>query len=230
MSNENPHLISPPPPDPHQAIQPDSPDFRETPDIAPFSDLREHFPIWLYLICGVALFLAGSSFTGFETFGRGMLDQGAGTPMAASGATQVEAPLSPVELGAKVYGQNCASCHQASGAGQPGMYPPLVASDWVVGSKVRLAAILLKGLQGPITVGGATYSAAVMPSWETSIPPDKMADLMTYLRASWGNKAGPVTEDEVTAAKTKFSAQTAAYSQEQLLSIAPNGPDPTDKK
>jgi mono/diheme cytochrome c family protein len=230
MSHENPDLISPQPPDPHEAIQPNSPDFRETPDIAPFSDLREHFPVWLYLICGFALFLAGSSFTGFQTFGRGMLDQGPGGPVASAAGTQVEAPLTPAQIGAKVYGQNCASCHQASGAGQPGMYPPLAGSEWVLGSKQRLAAILLKGLQGPLTVSGGSYGAQVMPAWETSIPPDKLAALLTYLRASWGNTAGPVTEDEITAAKTKFGAQNGAYTQEQLLGIAPNGPDPTDKK
>ena len=232
MSNENPHLISPQPPDPHEAIQPDSPDFRETPDLPPFSDLREHFPVWLYLICGVALFFAGSSFTGFQTFGRGMLDQGPGGPVASVAGAQAEAPMSPAEMGAKIYGQNCASCHQGTGAGQPGMYPPLVGSNWVIGSKLRLAALLLKGLQGPVTVTGAsgTYGVAVMPAQETALTPAKLANLMTYLRSAWGNKAGPVTEDEVNAAKTKFTSQNGAWSEQQLQAIAPDGPDPTDKK
>jgi len=231
MSHENPDLISPRVPDPHEAIQPNSPDFRETPDIEPFSDLREHFPIWLYIVCGVALFLAGSSFTGFQTFGRGMLDQGPGGPVA-SAAPFAEAPLTPAQIGAKVYGQNCASCHGGSGAGQPGTYPPLAKSEWVLGSKLRLTAILLKGVQGPITVAGGSYGASVMPSWEAAITPDKLAALMTYLRGNsqWGNSAGPVTEDEVNAAKTKFSSQKSPYSEAQLTAIAPNGPDPTDKK
>jgi mono/diheme cytochrome c family protein len=232
MSHENPHLISPPVPDPHEAIQPNSPDFRETPDIEPFSDLREHFPIWLYIVCGIALFLAGSSFTGFQTFGRDMLDQGPGGPNGPAPGAQVEAPQTPAQIGAQVYSQNCASCHQGTGAGQPGTYPPLAGSEWVIGSKARLAAILLKGLQGPITVKGASYGTAVMPPWEASITPDKMAALMTYLRGNtqWGNNAGAVTEDEVTAAKTKFASQKSPYSEQQLTAIAPNGPDPTDKK
>ena len=99
MSHENPELISPRTPDPHEAIQPNSPDFRETPDIEPFSDLREHFPVWLYLICGIALFLAGSSFTGFQTFGRDMLDQGPGGPSGPAPGAQVEAPLTPAQIG-----------------------------------------------------------------------------------------------------------------------------------
>ncbi|HEX4140153.1 MAG TPA: cytochrome c [Candidatus Methylacidiphilales bacterium] len=232
MSHENPDLISPTPPDPQVAIQPNSPDFRETPDIEPFSDLREHFPPWLYIFCGIALFLAGSSFTGFQTFGRDMLDQGPGGPAGPAAGAQVEAPLTPAQIGAKVYSQNCASCHQGNGGGTAGIYPPLAGSEFVLGSKLRLAAILLKGLQGSVTVKGATFNASVMPPWEATITPDKLAALMTYIRGNsqWGNSAGPVTEDEVNAAKTKFSSHKATFTEPELLSIAPNGPDPTDKK
>jgi mono/diheme cytochrome c family protein len=229
MSNENPDLISPVPPDPQAAMQPDSPDFRETPDIEPFSDLREHFPIWLYVVCGVALFLAGSSFTGFQTFGRDMLDQGPGGSTTQD-TNVVEKPLTPAQIGAKIYSQNCASCHQGNGGGQPGTYPPLDGSEWVQGSKLRLTALLLKGLQGPLTVKGASYGAAVMPAQEAVLTPDKLANLMTYLRSAWTNKQGPVTEDEVNAAKAKFASHKASYTEPELLAIAPHGPDPTDKK
>lgn len=232
MSHENPELVSPETPDPQSALQPNSPDFRETPDIEPFSDLREHFPVWLYIACGVALFLAGSSFTGFDTFGRDMLDQGPGGPVHVASAAAVEAPLTPAQIGAKIYSQNCASCHQATGMGQPGMYPPLAGSNWVVGSKLRLTAILLKGLQGPVSVSGAggTFGVSAMPAQEAALTPDKLANLMTYLRSAWNNKAGPVTEDEVNAAKTKFASHSEAFTEQELLSIAPDGPDPTDKK
>ncbi len=99
-----------------------------------------------------------------------------------------EAPLTPAQLGAKVYGQNCASCHQGNGGGSPGTYPPLAGSDWVQGSKLRLAALLLKGLQGPVSVSGApgTFGVSVMPAQEAALTPDKLADLMTYLRSAWG--------------------------------------------
>jgi mono/diheme cytochrome c family protein len=232
MSKQNPHVESPPLPSGDDAIQPSAPDFVETPDVPPLSLEHEPLPIWLYLVCGFALFLAGSSFTGFGIFGQGLLDQGPGGPVLAGASQQVEAPLSPADLGKKIYGNNCASCHDASGSGAPGKYPPLVGSEWVLGSKLRLAAILLKGIEGPLNVKGVSYTANVMPAQESTLTPEKLADLMTYIRGSkdWGNTAGPVTVDEVNAAKTKFASQSASWNEAGLLAIAPHGPDPSDKK
>jgi mono/diheme cytochrome c family protein len=230
MSHQNPQVESPPLPHPDEAIQPTAPDFVETPDISPLSTEREHFPAWLYIACGFILFLSGSSFTGFDIFGQGMLDQGPGGPAIVSASSKPEAPASPMDLGKKIYGQNCASCHQASGEGAPGSYPPLAGSEYVIGSKERLTAILLKGLSGPLTVRGGSYGSMVMPAQEASLTPEKLADLMTYLRGSWGNTAGPVSVDEVNAAKTKFSSHSSSFTEAELLKIAPNGPDPTDKK
>jgi mono/diheme cytochrome c family protein len=228
MSYQNPEVESPKS-HPDEALQPNSPDFKEMPHVPPLAEGREPIPTWVFIVCGVILFLSGSSFTGFQMFGRGMLDQGPGGPIAASSAAQVETPATPLDLGKKVYGQNCANCHQGSGMGQPGSYPPLVNSEYVLGSKERLAALLLKGVQGPLTVGGAVYSTAVMPAQEAILTPEKLANLMTYLRGSWGNKAGPVSTEEVTAAKTKFASQTSAWNEAGLMKIAPNGTDPTDK-
>jgi mono/diheme cytochrome c family protein len=230
MSKQNPHVESPPAPSAEEAIQPNAPDFIEMPEVAPLSMEKEPLPTWLYLICGFALFLAGSSFTGFGIFGHDLLDQGPGGPAIASSSQEAEAPPTPLELGKKIYGNNCASCHDTSGAGAPGKYPPLAGSEWVMGSKLRLAAILLKGIDGPLNVKNVTYSGNVMPAQESILTPEKLADLMTYLRGSWGNTVGPVTTDEVNAAKTKYTAQTAAWNEADLLGIAPNGPDPTDKK
>jgi len=230
MSNQNPHVESPPVPSGNDAIQPNAPDFVETPEVAPLSSEREPLPLWLYLVCGFALFLAGSSFAGFGSFGQGLLDQGTGAPIVASAATQVEKP-NPAALGKGLYNSNCANCHQASGEGQPGTYPPLVDSEYVKGSKERLAAIMLAGLSGSVTVKGATFSTQVMPGWSGVFTDEKLAAIMTYLRSTWGNTANAVTPDEVTAARTKFGSHLASpFSEADLLKIAPHGPDPSDKK
>lgn len=227
MSYQNPHVESPKS-HPDEALQPTSPDFKEMPPVAPLSDTREPVPMWLFIVCGIILFFSGSSFTGFAMFGHGMLDQGPGGPVSAGAGQQVEAPLTPIELGKKVYGQNCANCHQGTGEGQPGSYPPLVGSEYVLGSKERLIAILLKGLQGPVTVKGATYSTAVMPAQEAVLTPEKIANLATYIRGTWGNTGSPVTADEVSAAKTKFASQTQAWT-ESTLSKLPAADAPAAK-
>jgi mono/diheme cytochrome c family protein len=142
-----------------------------------------------------------------------------------------EAPTTPMDIGKKLYGNNCATCHQASGEGAAGQWPPLVGSEWVAGSKERLADIMLAGVSGPITVKGATFSALVMPGWAGNFTDEKLADIMTFVRASWGNTAGAVKPEEVAAARAKVASHLAApYSESDLLKIAPNGPDPSDKK
>ena len=232
MSYQNPHVESPPTPSGNDAIQPTAPDFVETPEVTPLSPEHEPMPVWLYLICGVALFLAGSSFTGFQIFGQGLMDQGPGGPvLAGASSSAAEAPATPLEIGKKLYGGNCANCHQGSGEGQPGQYPPLVGSEYVLGSKERLAAIMLAGLSGTVTVKGSTFSTQVMPGWAGVFTDEKLAAIMTYLRATWGNTANAVSPDEVSAARTKFTSHLAApFSEADLLKIAPNGPDPSDKK
>src|SRR5258707_1961797 len=165
-SNHNPELQPPPLPDPVAAIQPDAPDFIETPEVAPLSCEKEPLPLWLFFICGFALFMAGSSFTGFGTFGLGLCDQGPGGPaLAGVKAHETAAATDPLTIGKKLYGNNCANCHQGSGEGQPGSYPSLVNSEWVLGSKERLAAIMLHGISGPLNVKGATFSTQAMPGW-----------------------------------------------------------------
>jgi len=228
MNYENPEL-QPPVLEKNESIQPDAPDFIETPDVVPSASTPEPLPIWLYLICGFALFMAGSSFTGFDTFGLGLLDQGAGGPSLVSNkSAQTAAVTDPLALGKKVYNGNCANCHHADGLGQPGTYPPMGGSEWVIGSKERLAALLLHGLSGSVTVEGGSYGTAQMPAW--ALTDSQMANLMTYLRKSWGNTASEVKPEEISAARAKFASQTAAYSEADLLKIAPHGSDPSDKK
>jgi hypothetical protein len=69
-----------------------------------------------------------------------------------------------------------------------------------------------------------------MPAQETVLSPDKIANVMTYIRKSFGNTANEVTEADVTAAQAKFASKKDAYCEADLMKIAPHGPDPSDKK
>jgi mono/diheme cytochrome c family protein len=222
-TTQNPRVDPPAPPPINATVQPGAPDFVEVPDAEPTpATEHESLPWWLYLICGFALFLAGSSFTGFE--GMELYDQGPGAAMLAenSGPAAPAAPLSQMDIGKQVYDGNCANCHQASGAGQPGSYPPLGGSEYVNGDPTALSAIMLHGLQGPVTVEGGAYGSQQMPGWATVLNDEKIAGVMTYIRASWGNKADAVKPADVSAARAKFASQSDAYTMDTLMKASNN--------
>ena len=106
----------------------------------------------------------------------------------------------PVEIalfdrGAKVYRNQCAQCHQADGNGVLGVYPPLVASNWVTGHPQVVSRILINGLNGPILVKGSNYNGN-MPAFGSSglaLSDKDIAGVITYIRQEWGNSASEVT-------------------------------------
>jgi ubiquinol-cytochrome c reductase cytochrome b subunit len=98
--------------------------------------------------------------------------------------------------GAKIFAANCSSCHGATGQGTPGSFPPLAANPDVSGDPAKVAHIVMYGLQGPLTVKGATYNGT-MPPWKGTLGNGDIADVLTYLRTTWGNNAAPITAAEV---------------------------------
>jgi len=218
---QNPQLQPSEPPHWNSTLQPDAPDFVETPDVDP-TPLSEHepLPVWLYVVCGFALFMAGSSFAGFGA--PGLFDQGPDAAIVATSAVSglSSAPLDPMDMGKQVYSGNCANCHQASGEGQPGSYPPLGGSEFVLGDKTTLACIMLHGLQGPVTVKGGEYGSQQMPGWATVLNDAKIAAVMTYIRASWGNKGDAVKPDEISAARAQSADHSDAYTKDTLKQAA----------
>jgi mono/diheme cytochrome c family protein len=102
--------------------------------------------------------------------------------------------------GQKIYGANCSACHGVSGAGLPGEFPPLAGNPMVTGSPDTVIATVKNGLTGAMTVHGKTYSGA-MPAWKGKLSNADIADVITYIRSSWGNKADPVTETQVAGSK-----------------------------
>jgi len=122
-------------------------------------------------------------------------------PVVAPGAAAVD--------GKQLYGAKCAACHQASGAGVAGVFPPLAGAEWVLGDEKVLASILLHGVNGEIVVKGNTYKG-VMPAFGT-LADDEIAAVLTYIRSDWGNSAKPVSAATVTAQREATKAQTAPY-------------------
>ena len=92
----------------------------------------------------------------------------------------------PMALGEKVYQANCMACHQVTGQGMTGAFPPLAASDWVGKDPNMLARIVIAGMQGPITVNGTQYNSIMAPLGAV-LSDEDIANVLTYVRKSWGN-------------------------------------------
>lgn len=128
-----------------------------------------------------AILLAGAVLVGFSAY------------------LQTEKPAN-YETGKKVYQQACMACHMADGNGIAGLNPPLAGTDWVTGDKKRLINVILKGLDKPIVVNGEEY-VVPMPG-QPQLSDVQIADVLTYIRNSFGNKASAVTPAEVKALRS----------------------------
>ena len=122
---------------------------------------------------------------------------------AVDAAPVSDGPIDPavLELG-KVKYMTCTACHGANGEGGP-IGPPLANSEWVNGPISNLIRIQLRGLTGPITVGGKEYNfpAPMAPlAYQTD---EEIAAVLTYVRNNFGNKASAVTPEQVSALRSE---------------------------
>jgi nitrite reductase (NO-forming)/hydroxylamine reductase len=101
--------------------------------------------------------------------------------------------------GERLYNAQCAACHQASGAGLTGAFPPLAESDYFAEDPMLAVAAVINGLSGPVTVNGVDYNA-VMPTLG-HLDDSDVADVVTYVLNSFGNGGGEVSAAEVMAVR-----------------------------
>jgi mono/diheme cytochrome c family protein len=117
--------------------------------------------------------------------------------------------------GKQIYGAKCAACHQASGLGIPGVFPPLAGSEWVVGDEKILTLIMLHGVNGEMEVKGTVYKGA-MPAWK-SLSDGDLAAVMSYIRSDWGNKSAEIAPDTVATQRDATKSRTEPYQGGQEL-------------
>lgn len=121
------------------------------------------------------------------------------------------------DRGKAVYSQLCITCHQATGLGQDGLAPPLVDSEWVLGSDHRLARIVLQGVNGPISVAGSDYRLE-MPALAT-LPDEDIAAALTYIRREWEHTASPVSVETVTKIREETKGRTDLWTAKELMEV-----------
>ena len=177
----------------------------------------EPLSIWLIVVYGLAIFFGGAYLGRFSgSFSGDSLDPNPGPQVMkkTSGGQQAgggAAELTPFERGKKVFSANCQVCHGPDGNGSDAQgYPPLAGSEITNGGSRRAAMVVLKGLQGPITVKGKQYGSAVMQAWE-SLGDQKVADVLTYERAAWGNKGTPVTKEQIAALRKELASHPGSF-------------------
>jgi cbb3-type cytochrome c oxidase subunit III len=92
-------------------------------------------------------------------------------------------------VGKSIYGTRCAGCHRADGSGQSPIFPALAGNTDVTASDPS-------GI-----IATVSHGRKVMPAWKGQLSAGDIAAVLTYIRSAWGNKAGPVAEQDVAAAK-----------------------------
>lgn len=101
-----------------------------------------------------------------------------------------------IEAGRVLYQGTCSTCHQANGAGIKGVFPPLAKSDYLNADPKRAIGVVLVGLTGPVTVNGEPYNSVMPPM--SQLNDDEIANILTYVYNSWGNKGTVIDTAEVS--------------------------------
>lgn len=146
---------------------------------------------------------------------------------AAAAPAPAPAPAAPAEAGAfvkasddqmkrgaAVYARTCIACHQPTGMGLPPVFPPIANAPIVVGNPELPIKFILQGLMGPITVNGTTYNSMMPPV--AGVSDGDIADVLTYVRQSFGNKGNPVSADQVKAVRAATAGRTAMWTTAEL--------------
>lgn len=126
------------------------------------------------------------------------------------------------QAGQTVYMTVCFACHQPTGQGLPNMFPGLAGSDWANAKKPdRIIRMVLNGFTGPITINGKPFTtpAPLMPPQGAALSDQQIADVLTYVRGSFGNKADAVTPEQVKTIREAEKARTAMWTEAEILKI-----------
>jgi mono/diheme cytochrome c family protein len=137
-----------------------------------------------------------------------------------AGAVEVKVvPLTPeqqalFDKGKAIYATLCGACHQPTGAGMPGLAPPLLNSEWALGSADRPIRIVLGGLTGPVEVAGTKWQLE-MPGLPI-LSDEDVAGTLTYIRREWEHTESAVSPQEVAAIRAATKSRTKPWTAEDL--------------
>lgn len=213
---------------------------REKSDQAPG---REPAPVWVIFLFMIVAIVAGGqlgpmaggySFNVSNPFSSNL--PGGNDPRPKNGTDGGAADPFAVAMkkGASGYAV-CGGCHQGSGMGLPGQYPPLAGSEWVLGGTERLIRVVQHGLTGQVTVKGQSYNfPGGMQPFGAGMSSTDLANVLTYIRNSWGNEAHMITKEMVEKVRSEEKrasqwtmAELDAFKDKEVPGDIPAGPGAT---
>ena len=129
------------------------------------------------------------------------------------------------DRGKAVFMMTCMACHQPTGMGIHGAFPPFDGSEYVQGDTRRLVALVIKGYMGPITVKGVNFNN-ILIAVDTQFPilkeNAKLADVLNFIRTAWSNKAdAAITPDFVQKIRDEFKDRTTPWNAADLEKAFP---------
>ena len=155
--------------------------------------MKKALIVWMFLLVVIAI-----SFISYVSYST---PQASASTSEASDATlqaSTSIPEASIGNGKKIYTQYCLACHQADGSGVPQLNPPLKNTAYVLGDKSRLIGIVMNGFNDGVEISGDTYTNP-MPAFGSGLKDEDIADVLTYVRNSFGNKASEISADQVKA-------------------------------
>ena len=189
-----------------------------TPDAEPTAT-RSAAPMWIIVVTLTLLFFGGL----FLDSHGGWFDAKVYAPYNSAEKLEAFQPKSGAAAaaaqGKKVYEAVCGICHGVDGNGKPGQAPPLAGSEWVLTKGInRLTHIPLEGLTGTLKVEGKEWNLN-MAAMGAALHDDELAALLTYIRTSWGNKAGEVTADDVKKIRDAIGGHPQPMNGDQIMKM-----------
>ncbi len=211
---------------------------REKEDLAPES---QPAPLWAMFLLMIVAIIAGGQLgpmTGGWSFNvsNPFATAGGGDPRpGGAGAGDALDPFAlAMKKGSSGYAV-CGGCHQGNGGGLPGQFPPLAKSEYVLGGTERLIRITQHGLVGPVTVNGQGFNTpGGMQPFGGTMSSQDLANVLTFVRNSWGNEATMITKEMVQKVRDEekrttqwTAAELEPFAEKNVPGDIPAGPGAT---
>ena len=150
-----------------------------------------------------------------DDFSKDLLARIGAAPAEVKPMVRKHAPDASVHArGMAVYNRTCIACHGPEGKGVPLAFPSLDGSARLGGDPSIPIRIVLHGFQGPIESGGQKFNNIMAPLGD--LKDEEIADVLSYVRQSWGNDAAPVTADAVKTERAKHAARKTSWTADEL--------------